>query len=239
MRTRLLPAVALVTLTLAAAATPAGAVDPPPPLTVELSPTLPSSLDTIRVRLAGSPECVYVWSLNEPVLVGETITITASAGGLPLCPPTGPWSHRVELGPLPAGNYRLHVDIAGHAVTDLSFSVRPPTTTLPLVGGRFAATLRWTDPRDGSQHVAQAVRLADASGYFWFFDSGNVELTVKILDARPLNGHFWVFVASMTTVPYTLTVEDLESACAGPLCSLRFYSSAGGNENALDLEAFR
>jgi hypothetical protein len=235
MRTHLLPAVAL--LALVAAATSAGAVDPP--VTIELSPTLPSSLDPIRLRLAGAAACAFTLSLNEPVIAGDTITVTGSLAGFDPCPPPAPWSRRVDLGRLSAGNYRLHVDVPQSAVTELWFTVRPPATTLPLFGGRFTATLRWTDPRDDSQHVAQAVRLADASGYFWFFDSGNVELTVKMLDARPLNGRFWVFVASMTTVPYTLTLEDRESPCAGPLCSLRFYSSAGGNENAIDLDAFR
>ena len=28
-------------------------------------------------------------------------------------------------------------------------------------------------------------------GYFWFFDPANVELAVKVLDGRPINGKFW------------------------------------------------
>ncbi len=33
-------------------------------------------------------------------------------------------------------------------------------------------------------------------------------MAVKVLDARPLNGRFWVFQGALTSVEYTVTVTD-------------------------------
>jgi hypothetical protein len=46
------------------------------------------------------------------------------------------------------------------------------------------------------------------TGGFWFFDEDNVELMVKVLDGRRVNGHWWVFYAGLSDVEYTLTVHS-------------------------------
>src|SRR5207253_6196758 len=56
--------------------------------------------------------------------------------------------------------------------------------------------------------VGTAVPLTADTGYFWFFGASNVELIVKVLDARPLNGKFWVFFGALSSVEYDLTVTD-------------------------------
>lgn len=48
-------------------------------------------------------------------------------------------------------------------------------------------------PRPGQ---GSARPLTDESGAFWFFDPVNIEVTIKVLDGRPINGHFWVFIAN-------------------------------------------
>lgn len=80
-------------------------------------------------------------------------------------------------------------------------------TSLCLQGPRFHVSVAWatTDGRTGS---GQAISLTDDTGYFWFFDAGNVELVVKVLDARGVNGHFWVFYGALSNVRYTITVDD-------------------------------
>ena len=50
--------------------------------------------------------------------------------------------------------------------------------------------------------------LTDDSGYFWFFDPANVELVVKVLDGRAVNGKFWVFYGALTNVEYDLAVTS-------------------------------
>ena len=72
---------------------------------------------------------------------------------------------------------------------------------------RFEARVSWRD-FDGVEGSGVAVPLAEDTGAFWFFDSANIELTVKVLDGRDINGHFWVFNGSLTNVEYTLTVTD-------------------------------
>jgi hypothetical protein len=74
-------------------------------------------------------------------------------------------------------------------------------------GGRFEVGVRWTD-HTGQSGEGQGVALSDDSGYVWFFNRDNVELMIKVLDGRPVNGHFWVFHAGLSEVAYTLTVTD-------------------------------
>ncbi len=63
-------------------------------------------------------------------------------------------------------------------------------------------------PSAASHGDGQAVPLTDQTGYYWFLDPSNVELVAKVLDGRPINGHFWVFFASLTNVDFVLTVTD-------------------------------
>ena len=84
---------------------------------------------------------------------------------------------------------------------------------LSLLGGRFRATLRATDPRTGHSAEGEAVPRADGFGYFslpgFTGDPGFPEVFVKMTDATALpGGSFWVFHTGLTDVEYTLTVTD-------------------------------
>jgi ELWxxDGT repeat protein len=83
----------------------------------------------------------------------------------------------------------------------------PGAATLCLDGGRFAASVRWQD-FSGRQGAGMAVPLTADTGSFWFFSQANVELVVKLLDGRALNGKFWVFFGALSDVAYTVTVQD-------------------------------
>jgi hypothetical protein len=50
--------------------------------------------------------------------------------------------------------------------------------------------------------------LSGATGVFWFLAPQSLEIVVKIVDGRQLNGHFWVFVAGLSNLAYTATVTD-------------------------------
>jgi hypothetical protein len=153
------------------------------------------------------------------------------------------------VGALPPGTYTLQVVPAEHLDQPLdtqTFTIADPGPTLKLQGDRFLVNLEWTDPT-GAAKVAHPVRLTDESAYFWFFDPANAELTLKLLDGQAVNGHFWLFLASMTDLPFTLTVIDLGagpcslpgSASPLPACpSKRYVSSPRGNRNFIDLNAF-
>jgi hypothetical protein len=82
-------------------------------------------------------------------------------------------------------------------------------TRLCLGGGRFAVEAAWTT-RFGSTGMALAVPLTSDTGTLWFFNSNNVELIVKVLDAcGPPFDRFWVFAAGLTDVEVELHVTDL------------------------------
>ncbi len=49
------------------------------------------------------------------------------------------------------------------------------------------------------------------SGLYWFFDPGNWEMLIKVLDGCAINAHHWVFSAATTTVEYTLRITDTET----------------------------
>lgn len=80
-------------------------------------------------------------------------------------------------------------------------------TSLCLNDGRFRVEVAWKDFA-GNTGVGTAVGLTGDTGYFWFFSSNNVELTVKALDARVLNGRFWLFYGALSNVEYQMTVTD-------------------------------
>jgi ELWxxDGT repeat protein len=108
-------------------------------------------------------------------------------------------------GPAPVGSNAPRMGLR-KAVAEGSCT--PDPTRLCLNDGRFAVEARWKD-FEGNTGTGKAVPLAGGdTGYFWFFDASNVEVLLKVLDGRPLNGKFWVFYGALSSVEYTLTVTD-------------------------------
>jgi len=83
----------------------------------------------------------------------------------------------------------------------------PGPDRLCLNDGRFSVQAEWKD-FSGHAGAGTAVGLTGDTGYFWFFDSSNVEVVLKVLDGRPVNGKFWVYYGALSNVEYTLTVTD-------------------------------
>ncbi len=79
---------------------------------------------------------------------------------------------------------------------------------LCLDGGRFRVEVEWDSQHDGDRGTGSLSRLSDESGIATFFSPDNVELVLKILNGRKLNGHHWVFYGALTDVEYWLTVTD-------------------------------
>ncbi len=94
-----------------------------------------------------------------------------------------------------------------------------PATVRPLAGGtalflhacRFYVTARWRNPATGEEGAAVARPLTRDTGMFWFSDPSNIELTVKLLDGRTVNGHWWVFWSHMTSLEVWLEVTDTQT----------------------------
>jgi hypothetical protein len=89
------------------------------------------------------------------------------------------------------------------------------SSTLVLLGSRFAVTLVATDPRTGASSVGMPNELSDRAGFFslpdFTGDKSFPEVMVKMVDATgspALGGDFWFFHSPLTDVSYTLTVKD-------------------------------
>ena len=63
----------------------------------------------------------------------------------------------------------------------------------------------------GLSGKGQASPLTSDSGSFWFFSPGNLELNLKVVDGRAVNGRFWVFYGALSDVAYTITVTDMQT----------------------------
>jgi len=81
---------------------------------------------------------------------------------------------------------------------------------LPFQGGRFLVGVTWTTTT-GTTGIGHGTSLTGDSGYFWFFDSANIEVVIKVLDACAVNGNHWVFAAGLTNVAVHLRVVDSET----------------------------
>jgi hypothetical protein len=171
--------------------------------------------DPLRLTATVSSDCRVAFAA--PTVSGELIRI-AAATSTPCQNSPSSTREVVTVGPLPAGAYTAELTIDGTPAATRALFVADPLPGLSLLGGRFLVTVDRTGP--GPAARAAAVQLGDESGYFWFFDSANLELTAKILDGRAVNGRFWFFLASMTDVPFTVNVYDLGgSSCAGGLAA--------------------
>ena len=81
-------------------------------------------------------------------------------------------------------------------------------TNLCLNNGRFRVNADFPNVVGGSNLCGDSA--ASDAVLFFFFDSDNWEMLVKVLDGSNLNAfnHFWVFAAATTDVEYTPTVTD-------------------------------
>ena len=130
------------------------------------------------------------------------------------CSSTPSFEHRIDVGSLDAGTYTLLIPLPpvnvlppGGSEAEHVFTVVPPGPGLLLQGDRFRVRATWDSPEHGPSE-AQAVPLTRESGYFWFANADNVELVAKVLDGCAVNDRFWVFLAGLTNLEVTVTVED-------------------------------
>lgn len=80
-------------------------------------------------------------------------------------------------------------------------------TALLLNQDRFRVEVEW-EVFGGLTGKGQAVSLTSDTGYFWFFDSANVELVIKVLNGCGVNDRYWVFAGGLTDVRTLITVTD-------------------------------
>jgi hypothetical protein len=137
----------------------------------------------------------YAWSGHAATLNGMSL----------------PQHARLIESPAP-GSYALAVD--GAPLAGATASVAAPACTsgpvLCLASDRFRVQVHW-QLATGQSGDGEAVALTSDTGYFWFFDPTSVELLVKIVDGRAVNGDFWVFYGALSNVAYTLKITDTQT----------------------------
>jgi hypothetical protein len=80
-------------------------------------------------------------------------------------------------------------------------------TTDCVNGGRFRVRAYYKKP-DGERGAVSLRTLTDDTGYGFIFDEANIELVYKVLEACPVNGQYWVFIAGLTDLAIDVEVVD-------------------------------
>jgi len=124
-------------------------------------------------------------------------------------------------------------DLSVTATTGGGVACAPTATALCLNASRFKVSVQWKNYNDGSQGPGYATSLTNDTGHFWFFNSANVELVIKILDGRSVNGKFWVFYGALSDVEYTITVTDSQTGAVKP-----YYNPPHKLGSVADIVAF-
>ena len=87
----------------------------------------------------------------------------------------------------------------------------PSATAMCLNNNRFKVEALFATAANPILAAASTVKLTDDSGYLWFFNSANIEVVVKVLNACGVNNRYWVFAAGLTNVEVRLTVTDTQN----------------------------
>ncbi len=200
---------------------------------VLIEPRHPAPSDPIRITVTGEGQCYNI----KPVYHEATgsVVMEMEPQSCISAPLYFPQRATFEIGALPAGQHFVEIPVGDDApglIWRELFEVREDTAQLDLgVDDRFQVRVNWSIPRDGSSGSGHPLRLARDSGAFWFFSPDNLELTVKVLDGRAINGHWWVFIASMTDVQFEVEI----SQAGGPVHT--YVQTAGANRNFIDIHA--
>ncbi len=74
---------------------------------------------------------------------------------------------------------------------------------------RFRIDVEWRDAAGLALPAEISPFGSNSAQIFSFFDGGNWEMMVKVLDGCAINQRFWVYAASSTDVGFTIRVKDV------------------------------
>jgi hypothetical protein len=130
---------------------------------------------------------------------------------------------------LPCLNHACDANVA--VMSDL-FAPISGSQIVPASPARFQPSVTWTKT-DGTTGSGNLTYVSSDTKAFWFFSPENVDLVIKVVDGRAINGKFWVFYGSLTDVQYTLRVTDTLTGAQ------KTYTNAQGqNSSGADTAAF-
>jgi VWFA-related protein len=165
--------------------------------TIQWTTTGPSCGPTVGLAISDGNE---VWYLLD----------TADDGSQPLnidFLPTGSL-YRAILADRATGNYHASDDTFTINAPSSGFQCTKGAETLCLLKGRYQVRVLWRSPQSPAGGFARAVPVGDAGGYFWFSESANAEIALKVVDSRSINAHVGVFSGALTDFSYSIFVTD-------------------------------
>jgi Matrixin len=154
----------------------------------------------VEARPAGG---VYAEVLTLGVSAGTGATPVILVGGLAQ---NTTYSFRIRAHN--AGGFSAYSSEATATTFTTPSICTPGANRLCLNNNRFAVDVNWATGAGGSG-LGTGVPLTPDTGYFWFFNSANVEMVVKVLDGCGLNGHYWVFAGGLTNTNVVMRVTDV------------------------------
>jgi trimeric autotransporter adhesin len=114
-----------------------------------------------------------------------------------------------------------------------SGSCAPGDEVACLGDGRFEVEVRFRSPGADAQLPAATLPGTDDTAYFWFFDAGNVELAVKVLDGEAVNDQSWVLYGALSDVEYTVRVTETATGLVR-----EYHNPQGSLCGRADVDAF-
>ena len=173
-----------------------------------------------------------IWFVCEnPDLVGSVKTDGTDFQYLSL-PAPARVPRQIVAGP-PGDNSVWFTESLANVIGRVTGLTPAPQTALLLQGGRFKVEVDWDVPPQGTSGQGTAIPIATDTGAFWFFSPNNLELMVKVLDGRAINGHWWVFYGALSNVEYTIKVTDLSTGTV-----VTYHNPYGTLGSAADTTAF-
>lgn len=85
------------------------------------------------------------------------------------------------------------------------------STVLCLTNNRFAVRLSWRSASQSGDGHTVPLPSAPDSGLFYFEQSSNIEMLIKVLNACSFTPNYWVFFAATTNVELIVTVTDTQT----------------------------
>lgn len=130
--------------------------------------------------------------------------------------------------------FRAEQGAGGGLLSQATAAGCTPTTTALQFDGGYRVSMCYRTPDGQVGQAKSGVWASGQSGILWFFDRGNAEVLVKVLNGCSNNGHRWAFVAPVTTLEFDLWIT-------GPNGRRWTHSNAQGRTAATksDIRAFR
>jgi hypothetical protein len=105
------------------------------------------------------------------------------------------------------------------------------STALCLSNKRIKVDVTWRNAK-GQLVAAHATALTGSTGYF-SLDSTGLDLAVKIIDGRPVNGSFWLFYGGLSSAEYTLRITDPVTGIVKTYGNPKGRYASGGDAGAV------